>query len=31
MIEEDMIKEAYYNYQKIDVWLNDTRVDINKI
>ena len=31
MIEEDMIKEAYYNYQKIDVWLNDKRVDINKI
>ena len=31
MIDEDMIKEAYYNYQKIDVWLNDKRVDIKKI
>ena len=31
MLEEDMVKEVYYNYQKIDVWLNDKKVDINKI
>ena len=31
MINEDLVKQAYYNYQKIDVWVNDVKLDINKI
>ncbi len=31
MINEDLIKQAYYNFQKIDVWVNDEKLDINKI
>ncbi len=31
MINEDLIKQAYYNFQKIDVWVNDKKLDINKL
>ena len=27
MLAEDMVKKAYYNFEKIDVFINDTRLD----